>query len=228
MSKRVWARGAITLALIGGLAAALIASPVGAANPVTKAKAKNIAKKQFNKLIGPATVPFVRKTESLVAFQKDSDGSSTTASQQINTLSITAPAAGFLIISGQVDIDDDSADPEEIMCLAPKVDGTNVVTGNGTGQAGGPTGQGEAACFVYTQGTAPDETTDEATMSYTVVAAVAAGARTVTQNILNETGGTIDYEWFNGGLTAQYIPTGAITTAPRTPRLDRGTTAGDS
>lgn len=228
MEKRAWARGAITLALIGGLAAALIASPVVAFEKGDKKKVRRIATKKatkvFNNLIGPATTPFVRKTESVVAFQKDSDGASTATSQQVNTLSITAPAAGFLIISGQVDVDDDSTDAAEIMCLAPKVDGTNVVTGTGTGQAGGPTAQGEAACFQYEDAT---DTTDEATMSYTVVAAVAAGAHTVTQNILNETGATVDYEWFNGGLTAQYIPTGAITTA-RTPRLDRGTTAGDS
>lgn len=51
MTRRAWARGAITLALIGGLTAALIASPVGAAKKaVTKKKVKNISTNIFNSL----------------------------------------------------------------------------------------------------------------------------------------------------------------------------------
>jgi hypothetical protein len=48
-------RGAVTLALLGLLAGALIISPVGAAAPLTKAKVKKIATKVFNRKIGPAT-----------------------------------------------------------------------------------------------------------------------------------------------------------------------------
>jgi len=55
---RLWFRGALTLALVGGLAAALVTSPVGAAFTPTKAKIKKIAKKEatkvFNGKIGGA------------------------------------------------------------------------------------------------------------------------------------------------------------------------------
>ena len=214
-AKRSLVRGGITLAVLAGLAAAMVVAPAGA--HVTgkfghlKKHIKQISKKQanqvFNQNIGPATAPFLKKTESVVAFQKDSTGSSTAAEQQTNSVSITAPFAGFLVISGQVDIDnDDGAD--QIMCLRPQVDGTNVVTGTGTGQAGGPTGAGEASCFEYEA-----DPGDEATIGYTVVASVGAGAHTVTQTILNETG-TPDYDWFNGGLTALFVPSGGVTSAP--------------
>jgi hypothetical protein len=207
VQNRTLGRGVAVLAALGLVAGALIVSPVGAAAPVTKKKVKKIATKVFNKKIGPATAPFLKKTDSVVAFQKDSTGGSTAAAQQTNSLSITAPFAGFLVISGQVDIDnDDGAD--QIMCLRPQVDGLNVVTGTGTGQAGGPTAAGEASCFEYEA-----DPGDEATIGYTVVASVGAGAHTVTQAILNETG-TPNYDWFNGGLTALFVPSGGVTSAP--------------
>ncbi len=56
MTKRAWVRGALTLALIGGLTAALIAAPVGAAKKaVTKKRVKNISTNIFNSLI-PAAI----------------------------------------------------------------------------------------------------------------------------------------------------------------------------
>lgn len=58
MQRHTWVRGMVTLAVIGGLAGALVASPVGAAFTPTKAKIKKIAKKEatkvFNSLIGSA------------------------------------------------------------------------------------------------------------------------------------------------------------------------------
>jgi hypothetical protein len=67
-------RGVLTLALVGGLATALVVSPVGAAFNPTKAKIKKIAKKQatqvFNQKIGPATSGFQPKCSdgSVIAY----------------------------------------------------------------------------------------------------------------------------------------------------------------
>jgi hypothetical protein len=67
-SRRTW-RGVLTLALVGGLSAALIVSPVGAAFNPTRAKIKKIAKKEatkvFNEKIGPATAPFQEEADLL-------------------------------------------------------------------------------------------------------------------------------------------------------------------
>jgi hypothetical protein len=199
-------RGTLTLAILGLLATALIMSPVVAAPPLTKARVKKIAKRE-------ATEVFERKVAKAfrVASQKDSTGASTSSDQQINSVSIDAPQPGFLVISGQAQIDDDSAGTSEIMCLRPRVDGANAVTGTGTGQAGGPLGAGEAACFEFNSG--GPEQSDEATIAYTVTAPVGSGTHTVTQAILNLTAGPVGYEWFNGALTALFVPHGGVTTA---------------
>ncbi|MDQ4006239.1 MAG: hypothetical protein M3135_08085 [Actinomycetota bacterium] len=58
MRDRAWLRGVITLAILGALAGAMIASPVGAAFNPTKKQIKKIARKQaaavFDASIGPA------------------------------------------------------------------------------------------------------------------------------------------------------------------------------
>lgn len=51
MQNRTWLRGAVTLGVMGALAAGLLLSPAGAAAPLTKAKAKKIAKKEANKVV---------------------------------------------------------------------------------------------------------------------------------------------------------------------------------
>jgi phage baseplate assembly protein gpV len=206
LNRTIGIRGIVTLALLGVLAGALVVSPVGAAPPLTKAKVKKIAKKEATEVFEDK----VAKTFT-VESQKDSTGASTSRDQQINAVSINVPEAGLLVISGHAQIDDDSTGTSEIMCLRPRVDGANVVTGTGTGQVGGPLGAGEAACYEFNSGGA--EQSDEATIAYTVTAPVASGTHTVTQAILNLTAGAVAYEWFNSALTALFVPDGEVTTA---------------
>jgi hypothetical protein len=208
VQKRTLGRGVAVLAALALVAGALIVSPVGAAAPVTKKKVRKIATKVFNKKIGPATAPFEAKSSDIVVFQKDGKGTGTLADpQQINSLSITAPAAGFLVISGQVTIDNDQvAFANHDICLRPKVDGANVVTGAGT-SIDETLAEGQAICG-EAFGQADD---DQTSLAYTVVASVGAGAHTVSQEIFNA--GT-EYDYFNAGLTAQFYHTGSISTGP--------------
>lgn len=74
MSKvsKPWLRGAVSLAILVGLGAALVASPAGAhfLHP-SKGQVKKVAKKEatkvFNQKIGPATAPFQTEADLMYA-----------------------------------------------------------------------------------------------------------------------------------------------------------------
>lgn len=55
--KKPWIRGAITLGILGALAAGVLLSPAGAAAPLTKAKVKKIATKIANNVVNAKAMP---------------------------------------------------------------------------------------------------------------------------------------------------------------------------
>jgi hypothetical protein len=191
LARRPWVRGALTLVLIGGLAAGLVAAPVGAAQNVTRAKARQIAKKVFNKNIGGA--PFLPTGSVTVQAQDDSTADyvdNATGTVTVNTVNITAPTAGFIIISGQVTLDNDDA-ASHFAVLDVSIDGTDAT----------PNGKAAAAEL--------DEDSnliDEATLAYTITRAVSAGAHTVAQRAQCCT--AFDYD--GNELTVQFVPSGAV------------------
>ncbi len=136
--------------------------------------------------------------------QKDagSGGTSLTGAgqTQVNSVSITAPSSGFLIISGHAFVNNDSGVTSYV--LVPKVDGTSA------------TAPGWGSTF-----TAAADAVDAAELfelSYTTTVAVAAGAHTVTQ-ALGPFGGTADFFYNNNELTVLFVPSGGVTTLAATP-----------
>jgi hypothetical protein len=202
-NRKTLIRGVITLAAVAAVAGALIAGPVGAAaKPVTKAKAKNIATKVFNKNIGGA--PFLDEGSVLVQAHQNVNRQGLPAGDtQLNSLSITAPSAGFLIINGSVYINNNDNAFSQQFCLRPRVDGANVVPGPFASTPG------EAACAAADVDSGPS---DEINIAYSVVHPVAAGAHTVTQDVI----GSFDppYDAENAHLVALFVPAGGVNTAP--------------
>ena len=110
----------------------------------------------------------------------------------INTVSITAPSAGFLIISGHAFILNYSAEGSYV--IRPQVDGANV-TGAGWG--------------AYFAAAAPGERSE---LSYTHTTAVTGGLHTVTQ-FLGPLTDTSTFFHNNEDLTVLFVPTGSLASA---------------
>jgi hypothetical protein len=114
----------------------------------------------------------------------------------VNTVSITAPSSGFLIISGHVFVNNnDVALRYEV---DPKVDGVSV-TATGWGATFTAAADGATAAELFE-------------LSYTTPFAVTAGAHTVTQAV-GPSGGTADFFYNNQELTALFVPSGGIVPA---------------
>jgi uncharacterized lipoprotein YmbA len=109
----------------------------------------------------------------------------------INTVSITAPSAGFVIISGQVDVDNDTAS-EVFHTLDVTIDGVDA-TPNGKAMAGG---------------TAVDaaDAQDEISLAYTITRPITAGAHTILQRL----SGVTDFDYDSNELTVLFVPTGNV------------------
>ena len=81
--SKPWLRGAVSLAVLVGLGAALVASPAGAhfLHP-SKAQVKKVAKKEatkvFDQKIGPATAPFQEEADLLYATVNNAGASGVT------------------------------------------------------------------------------------------------------------------------------------------------------
>jgi hypothetical protein len=112
---------------------------------------------------------------------------------QVNTVAITAPSAGFLIISGHAFVNNDSGATSYV--IVPKLDGTAV---NATGWG--------STLFAGADTTA----TERFELSYTTTVPVAAGAHTVTQD-LGPFGGTSLFFYNNNELTVLFVPNGGVT-----------------
>ncbi|MGH2663167.1 MAG: hypothetical protein ACRDH8_10265 [Actinomycetota bacterium] len=192
MSRTSWIRGGLTLAVVAAVAGALAAAPVGAARKgVTKAKARKIARNVFNKNIGGA--PFLPAGSVLVQAQDDPTAGyveDATAATTLNTVSITAPTAGFFIISGQVDIDNDDGEAN-FATLDVTIDGADA------------TPNGRAAASELDEDA---NVMDEVTLGYTITRAVTAGGHTVTQ--VAQCCTNFDYD--GNELTVQFVPSGAV------------------
>jgi hypothetical protein len=191
-----YVRGAVTLAVLALLAGALVASPVGAVFTPTKTTIKKIAKKQVNKLA-------LLEGHVLVQAQQNAASETPAGDRQINSLSITAPVDGFLIITGSAELDNDNTTMSDYVCLQARVDGANVVPGNFADS------QGDTACTDLDDGDDPAGG-DSQNLTYSVVQAVEAGSHTVTQALFRA--GNVDA--YEAHLVALFVPSGAVQTLP--------------
>jgi hypothetical protein len=197
-AKRSLVRGGITLAVLAALAGAMVVAPAGA--HVTgkfghlKKHIKKIANKTFDQKIGPATEPFLKKPDNIAVAQQNASGSDISDPEQINSVSITAPYNGFLVISGSVEVDEDGGFLTEF-CLTPLVDGSSVPP-----SGDGACGDVDGANFDFTN------------LAYTVVTPVTAGTHSVTQEI-RQAGATDDYS--EGHLVVQFVATGNVANIAR-------------
>ena len=209
-SRKDWTRGAVTLAMVAVVAGALMAAPVGAAKKgVTKAKARNIATKVFNKNIGGA--PFLPTGSVLVQAQDDPTAGymdDNTGTTTVNTVSITAPTAGFLMISGQVTIDNDDGVPR-FFILDMTIDGADA------------TPNGRAAGFDSDTDGDPN---DEDSIGYTITRPITAGAHHITQTV---TGGD-DYDYDGNELSALFVPSGGVARTLRGVSSESSDAGGDA
>jgi len=134
---------------------------------------------------------------SVVAADMDSGttGSSVASQTEVNSLTITAPASGVLVVSGSAFVNNTSG-AEAYIGLRPAVDGT-LLSG----------GAGNAAFDVLAA-------TETASLGYTVAFEVASGTHTVTQSAsaLNILGVPIAGSFFYNvnHLTAEWHPEGSI------------------
>lgn len=108
----------------------------------------------------------------------------------LNTVDITAPSSGFLIISGMATVDAMFTDSG--FSLIPQVDGVNVLA------------TGEAAQALIAS-------TTQETLSYTTIKQVGPGDHTVTQ-ILSRFSQD-DTGWNGEELIVQFVPTGSVTSS---------------
>jgi hypothetical protein len=114
---------------------------------------------------------------------------------QMNSIAITAPSNGYLIISGKTFINNGEV-TDERYTIVPQIDGANVLPTPWAALIGvGPTGT--------------DLESD--TLSYTITAPITAGAHTVSQTV-GPFGGTATFFHNAEDLTVTFIPTGTITT----------------
>ncbi|HUK94060.1 MAG TPA: hypothetical protein VLU96_03290 [Gaiellaceae bacterium] len=134
-----------------------------------------------------------------VRAQKDAGSAGVTLTAagqtQVNSVSITAPSAGFLIISGHAFVNNNAGAISYV--LVPKVDGTSA-TAPGWGSTFTPAADGAGAAELFE-------------LSYTTSVAVAAGAHTVTQ-ALGPFSGTANFFYNNNELTVLFVPNGGVTT----------------
>lgn len=186
--KRTLARGSLTLAILAVVAGALIASPSGAAAPLTKKKVKKIATKVVKQL-GPQL--FYSRGEILALADTDTqpgavDVNNLSDPLVINSSQFTAPTSGVLLITGSVHILAQEGGSNRYS-LEPEVDGQPVSFGANQLAASGA----------------------EFTLSYTVGVQVAAGSHTITHQMTS--GAPIDFNYNGNQLTAVFSPTGTLT-----------------
>ena len=212
-SRRGAVRGVAVL-VVGFLAAGAFAiGPAGAAKFLTKKKALklfytkaasdarfiNVGEKasDSDKLDGIDSTGFLEQAEILVRSQDDgSTPVGSTAAVTLNTVSITAPSAGVFVISGNATANNDHTGAGYCQ-LDPRVGATDPTAGDAAAQ----------------EVTADASGTDEASLAYTIVHPVAAGAHTVTQLV---TCNTASWYAYNGELTVTFVPTGSVArVAPR-------------
>lgn len=133
------------------------------------------------------------RTRVFASNDSNASGNAETAVAQklMNTVAFTAPTAGFVVISGSVFINPTTVAEYS---LVPALD------------AVGLSPQGSAARFTATSAGS------QFTLSYTIVAAVTAGAHTVTQNAGPDAAGN----WFHNSerLSVLFVSNGSIATQP--------------
>jgi hypothetical protein len=132
-----------------------------------------------------------------LAAQRDAGGGGLTVdlstSPTINTVTFTAPSAGFITVSGQAFVNDEgfSGDYE----LIPKLDGTAIAPQPWAALQASPGGE-------------------SFTLNFTISVAVAAGAHTVTDTLAGEGSGSGNDEFYNANnLSVLFVPTGTVATA---------------
>ncbi len=146
MGKGTLVRGAISLAVLGGLVGALIASPAGAFDPGDKRKVKKISKNQATALVNQLT-PGIATTVAAplagrFAFARDNDQAVAGPANNavVVSTSITAPTNGHLAISAGSDV---NGGPDLDTCIL-QVDGTRLLSTERTIELG--TGNTEEDC----------------------------------------------------------------------------------
>jgi len=140
---------------------------------------------------------YLKKDAVLVRSQPDPPGfqAHNSGTTQLNDLTITAPSAGFLIISGQAFLANSSASQKH-MILVPRVDGLAVGSSDNNN-----------AAAVY-DSPATGNPGNEITLAYTIVHPVSRGTHVVSQD-----GGPISSGLWSSGmneLTALFIPRGGL------------------
>lgn len=118
--------------------------------------------------------------------------------EEINSVSIDAPANGFLVISGNVFVNPTTATNYVIQ---PLLDGNTIAPGPDIGESG----------WIALFNPSPDD--HNFSMAYTVVTAVTAGSHTVSQEI-GPFSGSADFFFNKQTLTVQFIPSGSVEANP--------------
>ena len=136
MDKRTWTRGTVALAVLGGLVAALVASPVGAA--INRKKVKTTATKVVNQLapgIASSTVSQLAPgiatqvagpLAGRLAFARDDNNALVGSSGTILATAIIAPTNGHLAINAGSDMSGGGG-TDSIVCSL-NVDGTDLLS----------------------------------------------------------------------------------------------------
>jgi hypothetical protein len=128
--------------------------------------------------------------------QRDQTGGGTAlvgaGKSQINAITLNAPSAGFVLISGNTFVNSETAG---LYVLTPRIDGVEQV----------PFGN-------FTVAGADSSGLDLFSLSYSIVAPITAGAHTISQ-VLGLQAGTANFFFNSNQLSAVFIPQGGVTNA---------------
>jgi len=189
------ARSLLALIVAGVTLGVFTLSPVSAHFIQDTKHLGNHAWKQVIK--NKADQRYLKKDAVLVRSQPDPPGFQphNSGPTELNSLTIKAPSAGFLIISGQSYLSNSSA-TQKGMILVPRVNGIPV----------GSSDHNNAAALYDSP--ASGNPGNEITLAYTVVHPVSRGTHVVSQ----DGGPTVSGTWSNGmnELTALFIPRGGL------------------
>jgi hypothetical protein len=109
--------------------------------------------------------------------------------RQVNSVSLTAPSAGFLLVDGHVFVNNEQLGGSYL--LSPKLDGAFIMAQQWAAEEDGTAGQ-----------------LNHFTLDYSLSVAVGAGAHTITQELSGPGGGNSFYNANN--LNVVFMPQGGV------------------
>jgi len=164
------------------------------ATAVTTAEAAlTAAQAQITALNGKLPLVFAATDTTLSGVIVTAGGRTT-----INSVPITVPAAGFLVISGFVFINNDGV--ANTYVLNPLIDGVDVFPGVSFQGVFNAAADGVFVAEFFT-------------MSYTITVPITAGAHTIDQ-VAGPNGGTSNFFYNRNNLTILFLPSSQVTFTP--------------